>query len=362
MAELDCTHLPILVVDDDVVCCELLAESLREMGMEVDTTHDGTEAYEKICNGDFRIVISDWQMPGLTGLELCRRIRNRQLGEYVYFILLTSLDRGENLIRGLDAGADDFLTKPFDPDELQVRVNVAQRIVNLENRNLIVFSLAKLAESRDPETGAHLERMRQYSRVLTEYLSTTNKYDHVIDRDFIRAVYLTSPLHDIGKVGIPDEILLKPGKLSEDEFCVMKQHATIGAQTLDAMIAACPTAKYLELARDIAASHHEKFDGTGYPLGLQGEDIPLCGRIVALADVYDALTTKRVYKEAFSHEEARKIILDGAGKHFDPDVVEAFVKEQDRFLQIKKELDDQEEQGCIDQEISAEPQLLYGGK
>jgi putative two-component system response regulator len=293
-----------------------------------------------ICQGDVRIVISDWQMPGMNGIELCQKVRRRVLGDYVYFILLTSLSRREFLVKGLQAGADDFLTKPIDPDELHVRLRVAERVAALGNRELIVFSLAKLAESRDPETGVHLERMREYSRILTQRLATHSPYSQLIDADFIRAIYLTSPLHDIGKVGIPDQILLKPGKLTAEEFEIMKQHAIIGCKTLDAAYAACPSAEYLRLARDIACSHHEKFDGSGYPHGLVGEDIPLGARIVALADVYDALTTKRVYKEAYSHAVARKIIVDSRGSHFDPAVVDAFVELEADFLRIKHQLDD----------------------
>ena len=155
-----------------------------------------------------------------------------------------------------------------------------------------------------------------------------------MDGDYIQLLYMTSPLHDIGKVGIPDSILLKPGPLTTEEFEIMKQHTIIGSKTLDAAAAAHPEAKFLCMARDIARSHHERFDGSGYPDGLAGEDIPLCGRIVALADVYDALTTKRVYKPAFSHENAREIILDGMGSHFDPDIVRAFLQNEDRFVEI----------------------------
>ncbi len=334
-------QVKILVVDDDCLCSEFLCESLKAMGLcGVESVSSGEEAYERVCNDDFRIVISDWQMPGMSGVELCRRIRQRQFGEYVYFILLTSLSRGEHLCVGLKAGADDFLSKPFDPTELQVRLNVAHRVVALENRNLIVFSLAKLAEARDPETGAHLERMREYSRVLAEQIESSKSIKGEINADFIRAIFLTSPLHDIGKVGIPDSILLKPGKLSGDEFEVMKQHTTIGSQTLEAALQACPNAEYLRMARDIALGHHERFDGSGYPFGRSGEDIPLCARIVALADVYDALTTKRIYKEAFSHQVARKIIVESSATHFDPRVVDAFLARQEEFQRIKINLDE----------------------
>jgi putative two-component system response regulator len=217
---------------------------------------------------------------------------------------------------------------------------VAERILALESRDVVIFSLAKLAEARDTDTGAHLERIREYCLVLAKHLAQLNKYQNLLDGDYIQLLYLTSPLHDIGKVGIPDSILLKPGQLTPEEFEIMKQHVLIGGKTLDAAVRAHPRAKYLQVARDIAFSHHEKFDGTGYPFQLRGVDIPLCGRIVALSDVYDALTTRRVYKPAYSHDVAKSIILDGRGKHFDPDVVDAFEANETQFLAIKERLED----------------------
>lgn len=329
----------VLVVDDDPVCLNLLDEVLRAMGFDVVLATDGREAFELICKGDFRVVLSDWNMPEMSGVELCQRVRARPLSAYVYFILLTGLDRAQNLVPGLRAGADDFISKPFNSNELSVRLRAAERIVSLESRDLIIFSLAKLAESRDPETGAHLERMREYCRLLAEHLSTKEKFRNLIDADYVRTIFMTSPLHDIGKVGIPDHVLLKPGKLTPDEFEIMKLHTVIGAQTLDAALNTHPTAEYLRFARDIAWSHHEKYNGKGYPRGLKGNDIPLCGRIVAVADVYDALTTKRVYKPAFTHETARGIILEGRGTDFDPDIVDAFVHLENEFISIKEQLD-----------------------
>jgi putative two-component system response regulator len=185
--------------------------------------------------------------------------------------------------------------------------------------------------------------MREYCKVIAEHLSQQEQFRNDVDGDYVQLLYMTSPLHDIGKVGIPDRILLKPGSLNHDEFEIMKQHAVIGANTLGAAAAAYPEAKFLCMARDIAATHHERFDGTGYPLGLAGENIPLCGRIVALADVYDALTTKRIYKAAFSHEKARAIILEGVGRHFDPDIVDAFLANEDRFLEIHNQFASREE-------------------
>lgn len=329
----------VLIVDDDPVYLELLEQVIQELGYDVEKAKNGREAFDLICHGDFRVVLSDWQMPEMSGVELCQRIRRRPLSSYVYFILLTSLDRAQNVVKGLQAGADDFISKPFDPHELRVRLRAAERIVSLESRDLFIFSLAKLAESRDNDTGTHLERIREYCRILAEQLSHTEAYHDVIDSDYIRTIYMTSPLHDIGKVGIPDAVLLKPGRLTPDEFEIMKGHANIGYQTLEAVVQTHPSAEFLRFARDIAWTHHEKWDGSGYPRGLTGEDIPLCGRIVAVADVYDALTTKRVYKPAYEHREARQIIIEGRGQHFDPCIVDAFLEREQEFLLVKSQLD-----------------------
>jgi putative two-component system response regulator len=278
----------------------------------------------------------------MDGVELCRRIRAAEFPGYVYVILLTSRDDIQDVVEGLTAGADDFMTKPFHPAELRVRIRVGERILSLETREVAIFALAKLAESRDPETGEHLERMRNYARILAQHLATTPQHAGAVDDEFIRLIYLTSPLHDIGKVGIPDSVLLKPGRLSNREFEIMKQHALIGAETLEAAARQYPGVAYLRMARDIAAGHHERFDGSGYPEGRAGEDIPLSARIVALADVYDALTSKRVYKPAFAPDIARSMIVGESGKHFDPALVEAFVAEEDRFLAVREQFAEQQ--------------------
>lgn len=327
----------VLIADDDDVTLLMLRYCLEQFDYEVTTASDGLEALELVRTGQFQLVISDWSMPKMSGLELCREIRRRQCSGYTYIILLTSHEGTDSVVEGFDAGADDFITKPFDPQELLVRIRTGERILTLESRDVTIFALAKLAESRDNDTGTHLERMREYSRILATTLERRGPYGSEVDGDFVQLVYFTSPLHDIGKVAIPDAILLKPGSLTPDEFEVMKGHATIGYQTLDAAVRAYPAAKFLRMARDIAGSHHEKYDGSGYPHGQSGQDIPLCGRIVALADVYDALTTKRVYKPAFSHEKARNIILDGCGKHFDPAIVDAFVDCEQQFITVRRQ-------------------------
>ena len=328
----------VLIAEDDRDALDLLDNALQHFGFEVTRATDGIEALAAIRSGQFQLVISDWEMPGMSGLELCREVRSCVSSSYTYFILLTARLGTLNLIEGLRAGADEFLTKPVDPEELEMRLNVAERILSLETRDLVIFSLAKLAEARDPETGAHLERIREYCRVLAHSLCESGRHSDLIDGMYVQMLYLTSPLHDIGKVGIPDSVLLKPGRLTPEEFEVMKQHAVIGGTTLSAAAEAHPRAKYLQMARDIAITHHEKFDGSGYPNGLRGNDIPLCGRIVALADVYDALTTARVYKPAYSHETAKSIILEGNGKHFDPEIVDAFLENESLFIEIRRQL------------------------
>jgi putative two-component system response regulator len=330
----------VLVAEDDIVTVLMLQHCLEQFGYDVTTAENGLEALELIRTGQFRLVISDWDMPKMSGLELCREIRRRQSSGYTYLILLTSHEGTQRIVEGLDAGADDFITKPFDPHELLVRMNAGERILSLESRDVTIFTFAKLAESRDKDTGAHLERIREYSRILSAHLEKHGPYVGQIDGDFVQLVYLTSPLHDIGKVAVPDAVLLKPGPLTPAEFEIMKRHASVGWETLDAALRAHPEAKFLRMARDIAGSHHEKFDGTGYPLGRKGDDIPLCGRIVALADVYDALTTKRVYKPAFSHEKAKSIITAGSGTHFDPAVVDAFLDNELEFSAVRENFAD----------------------
>ncbi|MEO8494741.1 MAG: HD domain-containing phosphohydrolase [Planctomycetota bacterium] len=207
-------------------------------------------------------------------------------------------------------------------------------------RDLTMFALAQLADSRDPETGEHLRRMRAYAQLLAEHLSEHGPYVCDIDRDFLAEFYRSTPLHDIGKVGILDQILLKPGPLSREEFEIMKRHTVIGAEALEKAARQSSFGDFLNMAAVIARSHHEQFDGTGYPDGLSGEAIPLCARITAVADIFDALTSARVYKDAMPCDEAREFILCQSERHFDPVVVEAFVACYDKFLKVKASVDE----------------------
>lgn len=336
--------MKILIADDDMISRELLRSALEESGYTVFMAENGAEAIEIYERERIRFVITDWEMPEMSGIDLCRHIRRRSTHGYVYLILLTGRGKSREIVEGMSAGADDFIVKPFNTPELLVRIRAGERILSLETRELLIFSLAKLAESRDPETGKHLERVQNYSRLLAREMANMPKYVDIVDEEFVQLVYQTSPLHDIGKVGIPDSILLKPGRYSDDEFELMKAHTTIGAETLDAALAQNPQARFLQVAREIAAAHHERYDGRGYPLGLAGDEIPLSARIVAVADVYDALTSKRVYKDAFAHHLARNIILKDSGTHFDPDVVDAFLAVEGDFIEIRNALFESEHQ------------------
>jgi putative two-component system response regulator len=330
----------ILLVEDDE------SQRLRMRGLLMDKGHtvieaiDGLDALEALRDHVVSIVITDWIMPRMDGLALCRAIRERS-PSYVYIIFLTAQNQMNQLVEGMSAGADDYLTKPVHPAELMIRVAAGERMLTHAAKDLALFALAKLTESRDNATGRHLERVQIYSRILAEHLRQQKVFDE-IDAIWVQLIYDTSPLHDIGKVAIPDKILLNPAILTAEEYAIMKGHCETGAKTLRALLQRQPTARYLQMAADIAEYHHEKFDGTGYPHGLMGEAIPLAARIVALVDVYDALTSKRCYKPARSPLEAKNILLGGEGSHFDPRLVQAFLLVEDQFLDVLDQLGETE--------------------
>lgn len=333
--------MQVVIADDEMITRNILQGVLSKAGYEVIAVSDGQEALEVLGRGTCQLLVSDWEMPKMSGIELCRAVRASNFGHYIYILMLTTHDRSQDVLEGLNAGADDFVTKPFNPPEIVCRLQTGTRLLTLETAEMTIFAMAKLAESRDPETGSHLERVRSYCQVLAQHLRAIDKYRDVIDDEFVRLIYQTSPLHDIGKVAIPDCVLLKAGRLDEEEFEIMKTHAAQGAITLEAAMKKYPNAGFLRMARDIALTHHEKYDGSGYPNGLAGENIPLCGRVVALADVYDALTSRRVYKDAFTHHMARSIIVEGKGKHFDPDIVVSFLANEQTFVDIRQRYRDE---------------------
>ncbi|MBW2092371.1 MAG: response regulator, partial [Deltaproteobacteria bacterium] len=302
----------ILVVDDELVSRKKIDKLTRSLGHDVLVAADGLEGWETWKHEQPRMVITDWVMPRLDGLGLVRKIRETEGGQYTYIIMVTSKEEVHDIVTGMNAGADDFITKPYVKEELAVRIRAGERILGFIAKDIVIFSLAKLAESRDPETGNHLERIRYYSKILAETMAELENPTEEIDNRFIDNIFLSSPLHDIGKIGIPDHILLKPGRLNNREFEIMKTHVLIGFETLNEALKRYPKADYLKMSAEIALSHHERYDGGGYPHGIKGKDIPLSARIVAVSDVYDALVNKRVYKTAYTPDVARAIIANGS--------------------------------------------------
>ena len=356
----------LLVVDDNEMNRDMLVRRLKPLGYRVDVACDGGQALEMLHNGAYDLVLLDIMMPVKDGFEVLQEMKGHKVLKSVPVIMITALDDTSSAARCIDMGAEDYLTKPFDPTLLKARISsclerkrlhdqeslyrakiedynnqlqerVRQQVQEISQAQLgAIFAMSKLAESRDPETGEHLERMREYCKVLSQHLSKLPKYEIIIDNNFISDIYAASPLHDIGKVGIDDSVLLKAGKLTEEEWTAMKLHPIIGAETLREVDKQHPGNSLIRMGIDIAASHHEKWDGSGYPYGLQGTEIPLVARILALGDVYDALTSKRCYKDAFSHDKSRGIIIDSRGNHFDLEVVDAFLETENEFKRIRE--------------------------
>lgn len=352
----------ILVVDDMPENAMVLRSFLEPLGYRVEYAAHGEEALDRVDSDPPDVILLDIAMPGMNGFEVCRRLKQNPDTVHIPVVIITGMADKETNVEAVKCGADDFLIKPFDRILLEARIKnssttklLHDRLVEYKNelelkvkartqqvvqtQQVTVFALAKLAESRDNETGDHLERMRSYARELAAEVITLDKYRGSYDETYAQAIYQSTPLHDIGKVGIPDSILLKPGKLTEEEFEIMKHHCRIGGDTLRAADIEAGRDSFLAMGRDIAYYHHEKWNGSGYPFGLAGDAIPLCARIAALADVYDALSSRRPYKEPFDHEKSRAIILEGSGTHFDPDIVNAFLGRESQFLDIRAKFD-----------------------
>jgi putative two-component system response regulator len=336
--------MKVLITDDELVSRAKLEKHVTSMGHEVFVATNGKEALSLWMKHRPDLVISDWVMPEMNGIELVREIKRLQGSKYCYIIMITSQSETQDIVTGMEAGADDFIAKPFIKEELTVRIKAGERIINFESRDIVIFSMACLAEARDSDTGNHLERIRYYSKVLAEDLAREEKLD-LLTPIFIDNIFLTSPLHDIGKIGIPDFVLLKPGQLDDKEYKIMQKHTTIGFHALNTAIDKYPNAEYLKMSAEIAFYHHERYDGAGYPNKLRGEDIPLSARIVALADVYDALVSRRIYKSAMPHDTAKSIIISERGCHFDPKVVDAFLRCEEQFIEILEKFSIEQNQG-----------------
>jgi len=338
----------VLLVDDQVIIGEAVRRILAtEPGLEFHFCQRAEDAPATAARVKPTVILQDLVMPGADGLDLVRHYRAQEATGLTPIVVLSSKEEAATKAEAFACGANDYLVKLPDPVELLARIRyhsqscLAQRRARayaeserkrllaerraemLGARNTLIFALAKLAESRDSDTGEHLERIAAYSRVLAEQLRVSVP---TLTDEWILHLQLASSLHDIGKVGIPDAVLLKPGKLTPEERKEIERHPAIGADALSAILARRPDDDLLRMARNVAASHHERWDGAGYPSGLRGADIPLEARIVSVADVYDALTSRRIYKPAMTHEAALKIIAAGSGTQFDPQVVNALVQ------------------------------------
>jgi putative two-component system response regulator len=348
----------ILIVDDEQPIRALLRHVLVAQQYHCQEACNAEEALEKLKNDAISLVLLDIKMPGKSGVDLLPEIRASFPDTAV--IMATAMSDTDIAVRCMKAGAYDYISKPFGIDEVAISVGRAleRRRLELENRAYqqhleemvaektrelrqalgkiklasldTIYRLARAAEYRDADTGAHIERIGRYSATIARRMGLRNgEVDNML---------YAAPMHDVGKIAVPDRILLKTGTLDADEWEVMKKHTTIGAEILQGS-----DAEFIRLAELIALTHHEKWDGSGYPRGLKGPEIPLAGRIVAIADVFDALTSVRPYKEPFSLTDSLDIVRKGRGVHFDPDVVDAFVAIQDEILSIRDSCKNEDE-------------------
>jgi putative two-component system response regulator len=350
----------ILLVDDNTTNLQLLHETLDGRGYKLLIAKNGKTALSIANRARPSLILLDIMMPEMDGYEVCQRLKSDEATSQIPIIFITALVDEEDEAKGLRMGAVDYITKPINPELVRARVRnhleLKQYQDHLENlvkertrrlaltQAVTIESLATLAEYRDPETGGHIKRTQNYVKALAVHLKEHPRYRDELNDDIIELLYLSAPLHDLGKVGVPDHILLKAGKLTDEEFGEMKKHTVYGHDALLITEQKLGEDSFLRYAREIAYTHQEKWDGSGYPTGLKGDEIPLGGRLMALADVYDALISKRVYKPPFPHEKAVKIIIEGKGQHFDPDLVEAFVELQETFRNIALTFADYEEE------------------
>lgn len=303
------------------------------------------------------LILLDIEMPDMSGFDVIKAIKNKRETAGIPVIFLTSRSDKKSELKGLSLGAVDYIIKPFSPPLLRKRVELhlliesqkkelknynenLQKMVEektqtvMELQNAILHTLAELVEYRDDVTGKHIDRMEQYLELMTASMADSEQYQNDVRSWDLSLLYQSAQLHDVGKIAIRDDILLKPGKLTPEEFDVMKTHTTFGMKVFQKIERLTKENSFLLYAKTIAGSHHERWDGSGYPNGIKGEDIPLQARLIAIVDVYDALTNERPYKRAFSHEEAVKIIKEGEGSHFDPKLVEIFLENEQKFKEI----------------------------
>jgi putative two-component system response regulator len=369
-------HQTILIVDDNPENILLLGEILKSK-YNVKAATTGKKALEILWkNNPPDLVLMDVVMPGMDGFEVCKLLKGRASSQNIPVIFVTALGESLDETKGFDIGGVDYITKPFQPSTVLARVKthltlhdqnrvleekVVARTQSLatsaqalnDTQDVTIYALATLAEYRENETGSHILRTQRYVKALARHLMGKEKFKKFLNPEIIELLYKSAPMHDIGKVGVPDGILLKPGKLTPEEFEVMKKHTEYGLEVIiksEQTLGVDPKTSFLRFAREIAYTHQEKWDGSGYPEGMKGEQIPLSGRIMAIADVYDALISKRVYKPPISHDATVRIIEHGRGSHFDPDMVDAFLEVKEEFRQIALNfVEDAEERFALEQ-------------
>ncbi|MGB9442380.1 MAG: two-component system response regulator, partial [Desulfobacterales bacterium] len=350
----------ILLVDDNTTNLQLLHETLDGIGYRLLIAKNGKTALAIARKAKPALILLDIMMPEMDGYEVCRRLKADEKTDRIAVIFITALADEDDEAKGLALGAVDYLTKPFNPDLVRARVRIhlelkqhqdqLERLVRERTRRLeltqavTIESLATLAEYRDPETGGHIKRTQNYVKVLAKQLKQHPRFRDDLNDDVIELLYMSAPLHDLGKIAVPDHILQKAGKLTDEEFGEMKKHTNYGHDALRITEQKLGEDSFLRYAREIAYTHQEKWDGSGYPTGLKGDEIPISGRLMALADVYDALISKRVYKPPFPHEKAVEIIVEGKGNHFDPDIVDAFIELEQTFRNIALSFADHDEE------------------
>lgn len=340
----------VLIVDDVAENIHFLMNILKNDYSIIAATngHKALELAHKAPMPD--IILLDIMMPDMDGYEVCSTLKEDPITSGIPVIFVTALGEIADETKGLQMGAVDYLTKPVIPELVKSRVFnqlelkryrdhleelVDERTLQLKrSKEATIEAMGIVAEGRDPETGGHIQRTKEYLRILAENLAKREKYQDILTKDYVELIYHSAPLHDIGKVAISDSILLKPGKLTNEEFEAMKLHTTIGENTIKEAQQRLEEVQMLDVAREIAGGHHEKWDGSGYPRGLQGEKIPLAARMMALADVYDALVSKRPYKDPVSHDNTVEIIIKGKASHFDPELVEVFSEVAEQFREV----------------------------
>jgi putative two-component system response regulator len=355
----DFSNLSVLVVDDTETNIDILVETLGD-DYDVSVAMDGESALESVADDQPDLILLDIMMPGMDGYEVCERLKADATTRNIPVIFLTAMTEVQDEAKGLALGAVDYVTKPFSPSLVKSRVRnqlelkrhrdhleelVRERTRELElTQEVTIESMAALAEYRDPETGGHIKRTQNYVKLLAEHLKDHPNFKDFLNDTTIRLLYTSAPLHDIGKIAIEDSILLKPGKLTDEEFEEMKNHTIYGRDAIHVAVKKLGRDSFLRYAEEIAHTHQEKWDGSGYPQGLKNGAIPISGRLMALADVYDALISKRVYKPPFPHSKAVTIIKEGKGSHFDPDMVDVFLELHENFRQIALEHADFDEE------------------